>query len=132
MTLQRILVVHNDKHIRELLDICFRRLGGWDVILAASGKEALAKVQEYHPDAFVLDGMMPEMNELTLLYLLQSKSVSQPIPTILMSGKYNPSASSQLPELGVVLIISKLFYPEELVQRVSQALKWKINRNGEG
>ena len=61
---KRILIIEDEDHIREVVQICLQELGGWQVFEAASGREGLARVLEQLPDAIVLDLMMPGIRVL--------------------------------------------------------------------
>jgi two-component system, OmpR family, response regulator len=54
----RLLVVDDEPSIAELLQIWFVPLG-WDVALAGSGPEGVARAAEFRPDVVVLDVMLP-------------------------------------------------------------------------
>ena len=57
---KKILVVDDNADILILLQYSLEDMGGWDVITASSGNEALIKVKAEKPDAIILDGIMPE------------------------------------------------------------------------
>jgi CheY-like chemotaxis protein len=124
VTTKRILIVDDDDAIREVLAACLQRLGGWEVLKASSGKEALAKASEEKPDAIILDVMMPEMDGFTFLQYLRSEPTTQPIPVVLLTANSYLSNPDILPKLGVVMTISKPFLPLILVQQVARALGW--------
>ncbi len=65
MTAQ-LLIVDDEQEIREMLSRHFRYLG-YDVEVAANGREALQKLGEKKIDILVSDIMMPEMNGVELL-----------------------------------------------------------------
>ncbi|CAN1212260.1 response regulator [Tumidithrix helvetica PCC 7403] len=124
VTTKRILIVDDDAAILEVLAACLQRLGGWEVLKAASGKEALDRALKEKPDAIVLDVMMPEMDGFTFLQYLRSESKNQLIPVVLLTANSYIPNPDLLPQLGVVLTISKPFLPVLLVQQITQALKW--------
>ncbi|MEE3718938.1 response regulator [Tumidithrix elongata RA019] len=124
VTTKRILIVDDDASILEVLAACLQKLGGWEVLKAASGKEALEQARKEKPDAIVLDVMMPEMDGFTFLQYLRSEPKTPPIPVVLLTANSYIPNPDLLPELGVVLTISKPFLPVMLVQQISQALKW--------
>jgi len=124
MTTKRILVVDDEANIREVVTLCLERLGGWEVLTAASGQEALQQVQVKPPDAIVLDVMMPEMDGFTFLEYLRADPTTHTIPVVLLTANsYLPNPQS-FPELGVVLTVPKPFQPLDLVQRITQVMGW--------
>lgn len=121
---RRILVVDDEASVREVIVVCLQRLGGWEVLTAASGRYALHQARTEKLDAIVLDGMMPEMNGLAFLQYLHADPITQSIPVVLLTANRDLPDADLLPQLGVVLILSKPFFPIDLVQQIAQALGW--------
>ncbi|PSB24119.1 response regulator [Stenomitos frigidus] len=121
---KRILVVDDEASIREVVALCLQRLGGWDVLTAASGREALEQAQADQPDAIVLDVMMPEMDGFAFLQYLRSDPTTQPIPVVLLTANSYLPNPQLFPKLGIVLTILKPFQPIDLVQQIAQAMGW--------
>jgi CheY-like chemotaxis protein len=61
---KHVLVIDDEAHVREVVQVCLEILGGWTVRVAASGEEGLMEVVQSLPDLIVLDVMMPNMNGL--------------------------------------------------------------------
>jgi two-component system response regulator MprA len=74
----RILIVDDEPAVREALrrSLAFE---GYDTALAADGMAALEQAESYHPDAIVLDVLMPRMDGLTTARRLRSTGVTTPI-----------------------------------------------------
>lgn len=126
---KRILVVDDEASIREVVTLCLQRLGGWDVLTAASGREALQQVKAEPLDAIVLDVMMPDMDGFTFLKYLRADPETPPIPIVLLTANSYLPDSQFFPQLGIVLTISKPFKPLELVQQIAQGMGWS-NKSG--
>ena len=124
VTTKRILVVDDEASIREVVALCLQRLGGWDVLTAASGRDALQKIQTEPPDAIVLDVTLPEMDGLTFLKYLRVQEATESIPVVLLTANSYLPNPNLLPKLGVVLTISKPFQPLDLIQQITQAMGW--------
>ena len=80
----RILVVDDDPNIRELLTQEFTE-AGYQVDVAANGREALATVRRERPDLVVLDVMMPEMNGFDVAAVLKNDPQTMDIPIVILS-----------------------------------------------
>lgn len=76
--MKRILVVDDEKHIRELYRSELED-EGYSVILAASGKEALEEIQSSPPDLIVLDIQMPGMDGIETLEKVLGRDMGIPI-----------------------------------------------------
>ncbi len=58
MTERTILVVDDEEHLRELVQLCLEDLGGWETFGVASGEECLEMLKTEHPHAILLDVSM--------------------------------------------------------------------------
>ncbi len=124
MTTKRILVIDDEDGIREIIQICLEAAAGWEVETAASGSEGLAIAQSMQPDAILLDVMMPDMDGPTTFRQLQANSVTQHIPTILLTAKAKISEQQQFIDLGITGVITKPFKAQDLVNQIRDILKW--------
>ncbi|MGZ4726994.1 MAG: response regulator transcription factor [Acidimicrobiales bacterium] len=57
----KVLVVDDEENIRFLLSSALHH-SGFDVVTAENGREALAEVKAFRPDAVLLDVMMPDLD----------------------------------------------------------------------
>ena len=122
---KRILVVDDDRNIREVVSMCLHKLKGWDILTAASGQEGLNGIFTNHPHAIVLDMMMPEMDGLAFLRQLRANPNTENIPVVLLTASRHLPELKLLTELGVVEIVSKPFLPIDLVRQIDRALESK-------
>jgi two-component system, chemotaxis family, response regulator PixG len=119
---KRILVVDDDRSIREVVSMCLHKLKGWDVVTAASGREGLNGIKTKSPDVIILDVMMPEMDGLAFLRNLRADRTTKYIPVVLLTANRYLPDKALLNELGVVEIVSKPFLPIDLVRQIDRAL----------
>lgn len=126
VTTKRILLIDDELHIRQIVKACLEALGGWEVVLAASGQEGLVKVVSEKPDAILLDVMMPEMDGLVLLQRLQANPVTQSIPVVFLTGRLSLTEPQRFQPLGVKGAIAKPFNSLTLVPQIANTLGWNI------
>jgi CheY-like chemotaxis protein len=124
VTTKQILVVDDEATVREVVAICLKKLGGWQVLKASSGYEGLELAQSEPVDAILLDVMMPGMDGITFLQRLRSSPETEDIPVILLTAHAYIAQSELLPTLGVNVAIAKPFEPVKLVSQVAEALGW--------
>lgn len=122
---KRILIIDDDPDILAVAQLALETVGGWDVIPALSGKEGIDLAREERPDAILLDVMMPEMDGIATLRVLQSDSEMSAIPVILMTAKVQPADQQRFANLGVVATIIKPFKAMQLSAQISELLGWQ-------
>ena len=114
---ETVLVVDDDPVIQKLLQVNFE-MEGYTVITAGDGEEGLAKAQAEHPDAVVLDVMMPKMHGLEVARRLKGDAETRSIPIILLSAKAQQADVQAGQATGADEYLTKPFDPLELLQRV--------------
>jgi CheY-like chemotaxis protein len=119
-----VLVVDDDPVIQKLLQVNFE-MEGYSVITAGDGEEGLAKAQAEHPDAVVLDVMMPKMDGLEVARRLKSDPDTEGIPIILLSAKAQQADIQAGTATGAEEYLTKPFDPLELLQRVGELIARK-------
>ena len=118
---KRILTVEDSDNIRRLIAYNLKR-GGYDVIEAANGKEAVRVLQKLVPDLIILDVRMPEMNGFQLLELMRKYPKAAAIPVLMLTALSQPSNIDRAIALGVVDYIVKPLDPTVLLAKVKEAL----------
>jgi two-component system, OmpR family, response regulator MprA len=74
----RILIVDDEPSVRSALETALE-LDGYDVEVAADGRDALDTLVEFQPDAIVLDVMMPRVDGLEVCRRLRAAGDRTPI-----------------------------------------------------
>jgi CheY-like chemotaxis protein len=118
-----VLVVDDNDDIRELAQLCLETVDGWTVITAGSGADAIAAAREHHPDAVLLDMMMPGMDGLTTFEHLQSDDSTRDIPVVLFTAKLQARDRQVWEGTAIRGTIAKPFDPMTLGDQVSRTLK---------
>ncbi len=126
MTTKRILVIDDEDDIREVAQLSLEMVGGWEVVAASSGEDGLALALKEHPDAILLDVMMPDMDGPTTFKHLKANPDTQKIPVILLTAKVLSAEQNRFSDLGVTGIIAKPFDPMSLANQVAHALGWRF------
>ena len=99
-------------------------VGGFEVRTASSGLEAERLVEQVHPDAVLLDVMMPGMDGPTLLTHLRTDPTTTDIPIIFLTAKIQAGDRRDWEELDVAGIIAKPFDPMTLPGEIARLLGW--------
>ncbi|HKA54603.1 MAG TPA: response regulator, partial [Candidatus Binatia bacterium] len=93
---------------------------GYDVLKAASGREAVERAVAARPAVILLDLLMPGMSGYEAMAILKEKPETRNIPIIILSG-VQPQEQDLFPE-GVAGWVSKPFDPGSLFRALGQAL----------
>jgi len=117
--MNKILVVDDDPHIRELVRV-FLRGEGFDVYEAADGQEALARLESVKADLVIVDVMMPRLDGWELTRQLRQGG---DLPVLMLTAKGETSQKVKGFQLGADDYLTKPFEPLELVARVRALLK---------
>ena len=127
-----ILVVDDDADNRTILGRWLLR-DGHRVVTAASGAEALAKLDEQAFDLMLLDMVMPDMSGLDVLAALRDRAAAgAAVPPVLMISAYDESHSmAQCIGAGAEDYLPKPFDPVLMRARVGASLERKRLRDRE-
>lgn len=121
-----VLVVDDDEDVRVVTSISLARVGGWTVLEAARGREAIDIARAQQPDAILLDLMMPDMDGITTFGHLQDDPATRDIQVILLTAKSRVGPQQPWDGLAVAGVLSKPFSPMDLPDQVAALLGWEI------
>jgi CheY-like chemotaxis protein len=124
VTQPTVLVVDDDDSIRELTQLALESIWGWDILTASGGIEALEVCRAHHPDAVLLDMMMPDMDGLTTFEHLQADEATRDIPVILFTAKGRVGERQPWHGYAIKGMIAKPYNPMTLGDEVSEMLEW--------
>ncbi len=116
----RILVVEDDKEIREGVEIYLRNQG-YEVFQAANGKEGLEIIGREEIHLAIVDIMMPVMDGVTMLMKLRMEN--HEFPVIMLSAKSEEVDKIMGLNMGADDYVTKPFTPLELLARVNSQLR---------
>ncbi|MBF0193281.1 MAG: response regulator [Magnetococcales bacterium] len=116
--LDRILYAEDEPDIQEVAVLALETVGGFNLKICNSGKEALDAAAEYQPDLLLFDVMMPEMDGPTALKEIRSLPGMENIPVIFMTAKVQPEEIAHYKDLGAIDVIPKPFDPMSLADAV--------------
>lgn len=116
----RILIVEDDKEIREGVEIYLRNQG-YDVYQASNGAEGLKVIEQQELHLAIVDIMMPVMDGVTMLMKL--RSMNYEFPVIMLSAKSEEVDKIMGLNMGADDYVTKPFTPLELLARVNSHLR---------
>jgi two-component system OmpR family response regulator len=120
MQIHKILLVDDDDDLRHIGRISLTLVGGFEVIEATSGIEALELARSEQPQLVLLDVMMPGMDGVTTLLKLRDDGATADIPIIFMTAKAQKREVEHYQELGAAGVIVKPFDPMRLPAQIHE------------
>lgn len=121
---RKILIIDDEDDIREVAALSLESVAGWEVIVASSGAQGVARAMEHQPDAILLDVMMPGMDGPTTFRELRKNPVTAKIPVLLLTAKVQSTDQRRFADLGVDAILFKPFDPLTLSAQIAGVLGW--------
>jgi len=119
-----LLVVDDEDDIREVAGLSLDLTEGWTILTAKGGAAGMELAASSHPDAILLDVMMPDWDGPTTLRALQGRDATESIPVIFLTAKVQESDRQRFMQMGVRGIIAKPFDPLTLGQQIKTLLSW--------
>ena len=114
-----ILVIDDEAEALEMLNLMLVS-EGFEVTLAADGQSGLRAAYEHHPDAILLDVMMPQTDGFEVCRRLREMTE---VPIIFVTAKGNIEDVVQGFSLGADDYVVKPYKKSELVSRLKAALR---------
>ena len=124
MSNKRVLLVDDEDDIREVARVSLEMVGGFEVVTASCGTEAIEMARQERPDAILLDVMMPDMDGPTTYGKLQDEASLKDIPVVFLTAKVQATDNQQFDEIGVAGVIAKPFDPMKLSEQLGYLLGW--------
>ena len=116
----RILVVDDEPDIRTLLRIALERVDGFEVVVVASGAEAIEAFAGGGFDVVLLDVMMPGMDGLETLQHLRAQPGGDVVAVAFLTARAQAADVESYRAAGVADVLTKPFDPKALVARVHE------------
>ena len=119
MEMNHVLVVEDDKEIREGVEI-YLKSQGYEVFQAADGVEGLEVIEKEDIHLAIVDIMMPRMDGISMVVKLREK---YDFPVIFLSAKSEEVDKIMGVNMGADDYVTKPFTPMELLARVNSQLR---------
>jgi two-component system OmpR family response regulator len=116
----RVLVVDDERSITDLVGLALR-YEGFEVAVAATGREALTQAAAFAPDLVVLDVMLPDLTGLEVCSLLRAGG--RPLPVVFLTARDATEDKVGALTIGADDYVTKPFALEELIARIRAVLR---------
>jgi len=118
---KKVLVVDDAVTMRQMVSFTLKR-GGYDVIEAEHGQDALNKLQGTTVDLVITDLNMPVMDGITLIQNLRLLPTMKSKPILMLTTEGLAAKKEQGKAAGATGWVVKPFDPEKLLLTISKVL----------
>jgi two-component system phosphate regulon response regulator PhoB len=122
MSAKQILVVEDERPIREMIAFGLRR-AGFEVREAGDARQGRAEVANKLPDLLLVDWMLPDTSGLEFTRALKRDRATRELPVIMLTARAEEGDKLAGLEGGADDYITKPFSPRELLARINAVLR---------
>lgn len=118
-----LILIVDDNPVNNMLVQAQLKVRNYDSIVASSGKEALKMIDEHHPDAVLLDFMMPEMDGIEVLKTIRQNPETHTLPVIIVSAMADVEHHLKAELEGANGYLDKPLLSDALIQELKRVLR---------
>jgi CheY-like chemotaxis protein len=118
-----LLVVDDIPNILELIETTLKFKGGYRVVTALNGEEALEVIQRERPTLVITDILMPKMDGFNLVHKLRLDPETRNIPVVFLSATYvAPEDKTFAVLIGATRFLEKPIDIDQLMRTITELL----------
>jgi len=121
-TSKTVLIVDDEPLVRQTMELELKR-AGYEVMIAADGKEALLAIQKKVPDLIISDIMMPTLDGYAFCRKVKDNPRTRTVPFLFLSAKSSREDRIKGYLLGAHRYITKPTSKQDLLRAVDVRLK---------
>ena len=121
IALPKVLIVDDSLSVRSSLSQLMSD-GGYRVVTARDGLEAVNMLEDEAPDVVLTDLEMPRMNGLDLVGYIRNSNQWNPLPVVMITSRTMAKHRQQAEQAGVNSYITKPFTEDEVLASVDRQL----------
>jgi len=120
--MSKVLIIEDDQIVANIYRNKFA-VEGFEVEIALDGEAGLEKIQSFHPDAIVLDLMLPKVTGLDLMKNVRTQPEYRHLPIIVFSNTYLTNMVQDAWKAGATKCLSKSnCSPRQVIDAVRSTL----------
>jgi len=114
---RKVLFVEDEPSIRSTYERCFA--SSYEMVFAASGSEALRRLEKFEPDVLVLDMLLPDTDGVALLQEIRTSHPS--LPVVVTTAYASMEPLMDVLDLGHSGYLVKPFHMDDLAAHIDAA-----------
>ena len=104
--MKKIIIVEDDPIVGHIYQTRLEK-EGYEVETCTDGQKGFYRIHEFHPDAVLLDLMLPKMNGVDILKKIRAQSQFQRLPVIVFTNAYVPNMIQEAFGAGASQVFNK-------------------------
>lgn len=120
--MKTVMTVDDSASIRQMVGLVLRG-GGYEVVEAVDGQDALSKLNGQDLHLFLSDINMPHMDGLELTRKLRAMPQYKFVPIVLLTTESHPEKKQEGKAAGATAWIVKPFSPDQLLAVVKKVVR---------
>src|SRR3989304_906197 len=120
---KKILIVEDSATMRSLIASTIEEMGGFELVEASNGFEALKALPSQHFDMIITDLNMPDINGLEIIKFVKEHPTYKSIPLVIVTTQVGEEDRKKGLSLGASEYVTKPFEPDVLKKVVRRILR---------
>jgi DNA-binding response OmpR family regulator len=125
MVAGKVLVVDDEPELLQLLRYVLQA-AGFQVAVAADGRQALEQVKREQPDLVLCDVVMPELNGFETVQALRQDAATAHLPVIMLSARGQAQDVQRALDAGADGYVTKPFSYRDLLKEVKEHIQKQV------
>lgn len=118
---KKVLIVEDEKSLRDIFVDFLRGETDWEIYEAEDGEEALDVLKEHLPDVMVLDILMPKMDGIVLIKKMEAEKISEKTKIIFLTNSSELSTIQAVSSSSVIgYFVKSNIDMREVMERINQ------------
>jgi len=125
MEKRKVMIVDDEEDFLKITKINLEKTGKYEVQTMSDAADIISKVKSFNPHIILLDILMPNMDGVEALKVLNKDPLGKNIPIITLSALDTDKDKLMMYKLGVVDFLVKPIEKDELIAKIEKALQYK-------
>jgi CheY-like chemotaxis protein len=124
--MSRVLVIDDESVVGVILRVAFEA-NGHETLVAEGGRSGIETARAEHPDAIVLDLMMPAVDGYEVLEELRDDPVIEEVPILVLTAVTLSRERDRCISEGADAVMTKPFDPRDVADAVDELLSGRTS-----
>lgn len=121
--MNKIIIIEDDAIVAHIYESRLEK-EGFEVEICADGQSGFYRIYEFHPDAVLLDLMLPKMNGIEILKKIRGQAETQRTPVIVFTNAYVPNMIHEAFQAGANNVFNKAtLTPRQVIDALRMAIQ---------